>query len=75
MKIFINIVGVLLLVGGIVVLSYQGFTYTEKEEVVKFGELQITAEKKKRVSFPPLLGGLCVAGGIVLLIIGRMNRK
>ncbi len=75
MKSITNIVGVLLILVGIIALTYQGFNYTKKEEVAKFGDLQITAQTKERVYFPPLLGGLCLAGGIVLLIVGAINKK
>lgn len=75
MKSLINIVGVLLIIVGIVVFSYQGFTYNKKEEVAKFGDIQITAQTKERVTFPPILGGLCLAGGIILLIVGQINKK
>ena len=75
MKSMTNIVGIILILVGIVALSYQGFNYTKKEEVAKLGDLQITAQTREHVSFPPLLGGLCLAGGIVLLIIGVINKK
>ncbi|MBI2792663.1 MAG: DUF3185 domain-containing protein [Gammaproteobacteria bacterium] len=75
MKSLINIVGVLLIVIGIVALSYQGFSYNKEEKVAQFGDLQITAKTKERVYFPPLLGGLCLVGGVVLLIVGRISKK
>ena len=75
MKSITNIVGILLILVGIIALSYQGFNYTKKEEVAKLGDLQITAQTKERYTFPPLLGGLCLGGGIVLLIVGAINKK
>ncbi len=70
-----TIVGILLIVVGILAFSYQGYTYNKKEEVAKFGDLQITAQTKERVQFPPWFGGLCLAGGIIILIVGQINRK
>ncbi|MGD9592418.1 MAG: hypothetical protein AB7V32_07855 [Candidatus Berkiella sp.] len=75
MKSVINIMGIILIVVGIVAFSYQGFSYNKKEEVAKFGDLQITAQTKERVSFPPMLGGICLVGGIVLLIVGQITKK
>ncbi|MBS0286759.1 MAG: DUF3185 domain-containing protein [Proteobacteria bacterium] len=75
MKSIINIVGVLLIIVGITAFVYPGFTYNKKEEVAKLGDFQITAQTKERVKFPPILGGLCLAGGIILLIVGQINKK
>ncbi len=75
MKSITNIIGILLIIGGILVLSYQGFTYTKKEKVAQLGQLEITADTEKTVAFPPLLGGLSLAAGIALLVIGRINKK
>jgi hypothetical protein len=44
-------------------------------KVVIGGPMQVTANTEHPVYFPPLLGGLLVAGGIVVLIVGRMNKK
>lgn len=75
MKSVINIMGIILIVVGIIAFSYQGFSYNKQEQVAKIGDLQITAQTKERVQFPPLLGGLCLVGGIVLLIVGQITKK
>lgn len=75
MKSFINIIGVLLIVFGIVALSYQGFSYTKKEDVVKLGDLKITAQTQERVYIPPLAGGLSLVAGIALIALGRFGKK
>jgi hypothetical protein len=63
-------VGILLMVFGALVLTYQGFTYTHREKVLDVGPIHATAEKHDRVSIPPVLGGLALAGGIALLVFG-----
>jgi hypothetical protein len=62
--------GILLIVFGALALTYQGFTYTHQEKVLDVGPIHATAEKHDRVSIPPLLGGLALAGGIALLVFG-----
>ena len=64
------IVGVLLIILGVVALAYQGISYTTKEKVVDLGPLKVEAKREKTIPLPPLLGGLALAGGIVLLIVG-----
>ena len=68
-----GIVGILLIVIGIVALAYGGFTFTKREKIIDAGPLQVSADREKTVPLPPILGGLCLAGGIVLVLAG--NRK
>lgn len=63
--------GIVLLVLGIVMLIWTGFSYTKKEKVVDAGPLQISADKQKNVNWPPYAGGFLVLGGVVLLVTGR----
>lgn len=65
-----KIAGILLIVLGVVALAYGGFSYTKSEEIVDLGPIQATAETRETVPLPPILGGLALAGGIVLLIAG-----
>ena len=62
------IVGVILIVLGIVALAYQGITYTTREKVLEVGPIKATAEKEKTIPLPPILGGLALVGGVVLLV-------
>jgi uncharacterized membrane protein len=66
----ISWIGVLLIVLGGLILAYQGFNYTHQEKVLDLGPIHATAEKQERVSIPPVLGGLALVGGIVLLVVG-----
>jgi hypothetical protein len=66
----IMLVGVVLIVGGLLALVYQGITYTTREKVVQVGPVQVTAEKEKSIPFPPLIGALAVGSGLVLVLIG-----
>ncbi len=65
-----TIVGIALIVFGLVVFAYQGITYTTQEKIIDLGPLQATVEKEKTIPFPPIAGGLALAGGIVLVIVG-----
>lgn len=65
-----KIVGILLIVLGVLALAYGGFSYTTREEIVDIGPIEATAETRETVPLPPILGGLALAGGIVLLIAG-----
>jgi hypothetical protein len=60
--------GSLLIIIGIIAFSYQGFTYTTTEKAVDLGPIQVTTEKEHTIPLPPLVGGICLVGGILLLL-------
>ncbi len=64
------IIGVILVVVGLVALAYQGVPYTTREKVADLGPVAISTEKKRTIPLRPILGGLALAGGITLLVIG-----
>lgn len=64
------IVGVVLIVLGVAALAFGGFSFTHKEKVVDLGPIEASADKKENVALPPILGGLAIVGGIVLLVAG-----
>lgn len=69
----IQVIGIILIILGVVVLIYQGVTYTTHETVFKMGPLEANAEKKKTVPIPPIIGVLVLAGGVVMLIAGKRS--
>lgn len=64
-------VGILLIIVGVIMLVWTGFTYTKKEKVIDAGPLEVTAEKEKSVNWPPYVGGVLVIGGIVVLLTAK----
>jgi hypothetical protein len=60
--------GIGLIVIGIVMLVWSGFTYTTRENVVDMGPLQVNLDKKERVNFPPYVGAIVAVIGIVLVV-------
>jgi hypothetical protein len=69
-----KIVGIVLIVIGIIALAYGGITYTTQEKVLDIGPIEATAERQKTIPLPPLLGGLALAGGVALLIVGSRRK-
>jgi len=66
--------GILLVVLGALALAYQGISYTRQEKVLDIGPIHATAEKNERIPLPPILGGLMLVGGIVLLVTGSRQK-
>jgi hypothetical protein len=65
-----TLIGIILVVIGIIAFAYQGVTYTTREKIVDIGPLQMTAEKTKTIPLSPIVGGVALVGGIVLLVVG-----
>jgi len=67
--------GIFLIVLGGFALADQGFNYTHQEKVLDVGPIHATAEKREHVYISPLLGGLAVVGGILLLTAGFRQKS
>ena len=62
-----TIVGIILIVLGVVGFALGGFSFTQKEKVLDIGPIEATAEDKETVPIPPILAGLALVGGVVLV--------
>ena len=67
------LIGIALIIIGAFALSYHGFTYTTREKVLQIGPLEATKKTEKTIPLPPLLGGIALGAGILLIIIGSKN--
>jgi hypothetical protein len=63
-----RVLAIILIVLGVVALAYQGITYTKSEKVLEVGPITATKDTKKTIPLPPIVGGVALAGGVVLLI-------
>ena len=66
-----RILGVVLLVLGLLALVYGGINYTTHETVLDLGPVHATVDRQNTVLIPPIAGGLAVAAGAALLVMGR----
>ncbi|HEX3178138.1 MAG TPA: DUF3185 domain-containing protein [Methylomirabilota bacterium] len=66
----VAIVGLILIILGVIALAYQGITYTTNQKVVDLGPLKLEAKREKTIPLPPVLGGVALAAGVILLIVG-----
>ena len=65
-----GIIGIILIVIGVIGFAFGGIHWTTEKKDAQLGPLEIKHSEREGVAFPPVLSGLCVVGGIVLVIVG-----
>lgn len=65
-----RIVGLVLVVAGLVLLVMP-LTYKSQEDVFNVGGMKASVETKKQVPMQPLIGGVVLAGGVALILLGK----
>jgi hypothetical protein len=66
-----KILGFVLVAVGLVVLIYGGISYNRERTVLDVGPFKATATEQKNVPFSPIVGGIALLGGALLLILPR----
>lgn len=66
-----RLVGVILVIVGIVALVYGGISFTRDDTVIDAGPIEVTAEKEERIPISPIVGGVLLATGAVLVVRGK----
>jgi hypothetical protein len=67
-------VGILFIVLGGLALAYQGVNYTRRQKLLDVGSVHLTKDTEERIPIPPILGGVAVLGGVILLIMGAKSK-
>jgi uncharacterized membrane protein HdeD (DUF308 family) len=69
-----RIIGFALIAIGIVALLWGGISWTQQETVVDAGPLEIRADERKTIPLPPILGGVALVAGVLLLVVPSRSR-
>ena len=69
-----RVVGMILLVAGLIVLAWGGFTYTQNRHNVDLGPVEFNVSEKKTVPIPPIAGAVAMVAGLALLVAGSGKR-
>jgi hypothetical protein len=65
-----GIIGVILIIVGIVGFAWGGLGWNEKKKDAQLGPLEISHTESHGISFPPIVSGICLVGGILLVVVG-----
>jgi len=66
-----KVIGIVLILVGVLSLAYGGITYTKEHKVIDMGPLQASVDQKKTIPISPILGGLALAAGLVMVLADR----
>jgi uncharacterized membrane protein len=69
-----KLVGIILIVLGVLALVYQGIQYTSKEKILDLGSIKLSADTKKTIPLPPIVGGVALVAGITLIFVERRKK-
>jgi uncharacterized membrane protein YdcZ (DUF606 family) len=67
----VKLVGILLIVGGVLSLTYGGFSYTKETHTADIGDVHLALQEKQRVNLPVWAGVGAMVGGILLLVTSK----
>lgn len=70
----LTLIGLVFIVFGVGALISKGVTYTTREKIIDIGSVEASANVRKSIPLSPILGGISLAGGVVLVIIGRRKQ-
>jgi len=70
-----TIIGVVLIVLGIIALVYKGIPTKSERDVVRVGPMETTVETRKVIEVPPVVAGLGIAGGVILVVVGLKKKS
>lgn len=62
--------GIAILIIGVLITLFSGFTFVTKKKVVDIGSLEITKDEKHRIPWSPIVGGVVILIGGGMLIMG-----
>ena len=63
--------GFVLVVLGILALVYGGISYSRQRTVLDMGPIKATATEQHNVPLSPIVGGVAIVAGLLLLVVPR----
>jgi UDP-N-acetylmuramyl pentapeptide phosphotransferase/UDP-N-acetylglucosamine-1-phosphate transferase len=69
-----RIAGIILIAIGLIGLIWGGISWTDTKTVVDLGPIQATAQERETIPITPIVGGIALVVGIVLLVVPGRRR-
>jgi len=62
-----RMLGIVLIVLGVLAMTYKGIPYNKEHDVIDVGPIHARVEEKKTFPISPVLGGVAIIAGLVLI--------
>ena len=69
-----RIIGAILVIVGLVGLLWGGVFWTREKTVLDIGPVEARAQEREGVPISPIIGGVILAAGVVLLLVPARRR-
>ena len=66
-----KVIGFVLVILGLLALVYGGISYNRQRTVLDVGPFKATASEQKNIPLSPIVGGIVLLSGILLMVIPR----
>ena len=63
--------GIVLIIVGILMMIFRGFSFVREKEVVDIGPIEINKKEKETVGWPLYAGAVATVAGVVILLASR----
>jgi len=64
-----RIAGLVLIVIGLIGLLWGGISWTHEKTVVDLGPIEARAQERETIPISPIVGGIALVAGIVLMVV------
>ena len=72
---WLNIIGVLLILVGLVMFASPLVTYSTREKVIHTNSVDVTAKRQKALAIPRPLALLIIAAGVAVIVVGARKPR
>ena len=69
-----RIVGLVLVIIGLISLLWGGISWTREKTIVDIGPIEARSQERETIPLPPIVGGLALVAGAVLLVVRERSR-
>jgi drug/metabolite transporter (DMT)-like permease len=69
-----KVLGIVLIVIGIVMLVFRGFSVQTEKKVVDVGPLEVNKKENKWFGWPVYAGGLAIVAGVIIVVADNKKK-
>ena len=69
-----RIVGLVLVIIGLISLLWGGISWTREETIVDIGPIEARSQERETIPLPPIVGGIALVAGTILLVVRERSR-